>query len=271
MRPRLAPSSDTPGTGLAASCEWRARPHTACMSSAAPERSCAAARNGSPTAIGVAAPMRASVRSFPGWRNAVSSATSAPMLWPARCTRSRQAASTRAATQRAIAATSRARVARAAPMAGQVHREHREPLVREVARLPLPHAVVESRPVHEDDGGALGVERPPAGIGIGGVSLDDELHGLSARGVERAPRSSIRSSGCSRPIDRRTVPGVMPAAASAASSMRKCVVEAGWITSDFASPMFARCEKRRRPSMKRRPASRPPASSKERMALHPSG
>ena len=73
----------------------------------------------------------------------------------------------------------------------------------------------------------------------------------------------MRSSGCSRPIDRRTVPGVMPAAASAASSMRKCVVVAGWITSDFASPMLARCEKSESASMNLRPASRPPFSSKD--------
>ena len=81
----------------------------------------------------------------------------------------------------------------------------------------------------------------------------------------------MRSSGCSSPIDRRTVPGVMPAAASAASSMRKCVVLAGWITSDFASPMLARCEKSVSASMNLRPASRPPFSSKARIALQPFG
>ena len=62
-----------------------------------------------------------------------------------------------------------------------------------------------------------------------------------------------------------------PPRASAASSMRKCVVVAGWITSDFASPMLARCEKSESASMNLRPASRPPFSSKERIALQPAG
>ncbi len=40
-------------------------------------------------------------------------------------------------------------------------------------------------------------------------------------------KSSMRSSASSRPIDRRTVPGVMPACLSAAASIRKWVVLAG--------------------------------------------
>ena len=46
--------------------------------------------------------------------------------------------------------------------------------------------------------------------------------------------------------------GVTPLAASASSSRRRCVVEPGWMTSDFASPTFARCESSSQASMKRR-------------------
>ena len=45
---------------------------------------------------------------------------------------------------------------------------------------------------------------------------------------------------CSMPTDRRTVSCVTPAAASSSSLSCEWVVDAGWIASDFASPMFAR-------------------------------
>ena len=78
----------------------------------------------------------------------------------------------------------------------------------------------------------------------------------SARASAPAARSSSRSAGSSRPTDRRIVPCVMPAAASSSSGTRKCVVEAGWITSDLASPTLARCENTRSASTKARPAAR---------------
>jgi hypothetical protein len=49
------------------------------------------------------------------------------------------------------------------------------------------------------------------------------------------------------------------------------VVVAGWITSDLASPTFARCENTRSDSMKRLPACRPPWISNENTAPQPSG
>ena len=64
--------------------------------------------------------------------------------------------------------------------------------------------------------------------------------------LRRAARGSGPRSGrprFSRPIDRRIVPSVIPAFASSAADIRKCVVLAGWMTSDFASPTLARCEK----------------------------
>jgi hypothetical protein len=57
-------------------------------------------------------------------------------------------------------------------------------------------------------------------------------------------RSSIKWSGSSRPIDRRMVPGPMPACANAASSMRKCVVDARWITYVHRIVVNAHPEKR---------------------------
>ena len=84
-------------------------------------------------------------------------------------------------------------------------------------------------------------------------------------------RSSIRSSASSRPIERRIVPGPMPARTSAASSMRKCVVEAGWMTSERQSPTLARCENSFSASMKARPCSREPRRSKLNTEPQPRG
>ena len=47
--------------------------------------------------------------------------------------------------------------------------------------------------------------------------------------------------------------------------------DAGWITSDFASPTFARCENNSSASMNFRPASRPPLISKLNTAPQPFG
>ena len=59
------------------------------------------ARKASPTGMGTEAPRRASFATRSGWRSAVSSATSEPMLWPTTCARSTHAASMKAATQSA--------------------------------------------------------------------------------------------------------------------------------------------------------------------------
>ena len=62
----------------------------------------------------------------------------------------------------------------------------------------------------------------------------------------------------SSPIESRIMSGVTPPAACSASLNCACVVLAGWITSDLASPMLARWLKSCTRSMKRRPASSPP-------------
>ena len=67
------------------------------------------------------------------------------------------------------------------------------------------------------------------------------------------------SSIDSMPIDSRTISGSTPAARCSSSDNWRCVVEAGWMTSDLASPMFARCERNCRLSMNYAPAPAPPA------------
>ena len=54
--------------------------------------------------------------------------------------------------------------------------------------------------------------------------------------------SATISSTCSMPIDSRTSSGATPAACSSSSVSWEWVAEAGWTTSDLASPILARCE-----------------------------
>src|SRR5580698_6729277 len=166
-------------------------------------------------------------------------------------------------------------------VAGQVDGQHAEFVMGEVAGLQRPDAMVVLGTVDEDGSRQTGVEWLATRIGVGLLALDIQDHadslgalpwlglptvscGFAALALRPAGfcaafsarlRSSIRSSGSSRPIDRRIVPSAMPAAASASASMRKCVVEAGWITSERASPTLARCENSESASMKRRPAA----------------
>ncbi len=122
----------------------------------------------------------------------------------------------------------------AAAVAGQVGGEHGVAVVREPARQQRPDAVVVQRAVDEDDARQARVERLAAGVRVGlARALRQATSSFIGRAAPRAAalsarlRSSIRSSASSRPIERRIVPGPMPARASAASSIRKCVVEAG--------------------------------------------
>ena len=63
------------------------------------------------------------------------------------------------------------------------------------------------------------------------------------------------SSSVSSPIESRTMSGGTPAFTWSASESCRCVVEAGWITRDFASPMLARWLTNCSPSMNFTPAS----------------
>src|SRR5256885_14667534 len=101
-------------------------------------------------------------------------------------------------------------------------------VVREITRLQHPDAMVLFAAVDEDDRRQFRVEALPAGVGVGGIARDPELHLQAFAALKARARSSMRSSGSSSPIDRRIVPGPIPASASAASLMRKCVVLAGW-------------------------------------------
>ena len=70
------------------------------------------------------------------------------------------------------------------------------------------------------------------------------------------------SSSDSMPTDMRTMSGVTPALIWSASSICRCVVDAGWMTSVFASPMLARWLMNCAASMKRSPALAPPFTPK---------
>ena len=50
------------------------------------------------------------------------------------------------------------------------------------------------------------------------------------------------SSMCSIPTASRTRPGVIPESACSSTVSWLCVVDAGWITSERTSPMFATFE-----------------------------
>ena len=73
------------------------------------------------------------------------------------------------------------------------------------------------------------------------------------------------------PTDMRTMSGVTPALMRSASSICRCVVDAGWITSVFASPMLARWLRNCVASMKRSPAFAPPFTPKFSKPLAPFG
>src|ERR1700686_3597593 len=82
----------------------------------------------------------------------------------------------------------RAQRARAAAMAREIDREHRVAVVSEVARLPLPDAVIERRAVDEDDRRKPGIELASAGVRVCGIALDDELHGYLFLRSTQPPR-----------------------------------------------------------------------------------
>src|SRR6185295_3357323 len=128
-------------------------------------------------------------------------------------------------------------------MAGKIDREHAAAMVGEPARLQTPGRAVEARAVQEDDGGLGNIEVGAAGRRGDGAAVDGEIHGQAFTAARSAwPRSSRMSAGSSRPTERRIMPSPMPASFSAAASSWAWVVEAGWMTSDLASPTLARCE-----------------------------
>ena len=122
--------------------------------------------------------------------------------------------------------------AAAAAMAGQIDGQHVPAVVRQKAALQYPNAVVIEHAVNEHRCRLGRVKGLAAGVAVGGRTQNAELHAAAPVVVLSAAfkarfRSSIKSSGSSRPMLRRMVPWVMPPAASASSLMRKCVVLAG--------------------------------------------
>src|SRR5688572_29423603 len=110
----------------------------------------------------------------------------------------------------------------------------------EPACLQAPYRAVEAGAMKEDDRGLGRIEFGAASRREDGPAIDGELHGQPFCAARSAgPRSSIRSSGSSRPTESLIMPSPIPASLSAAASSCACVVEAGWITSDLASPTLA--------------------------------
>ena len=79
------------------------------------------------------------------------------------------------------------------------------------------------------------------------------------------------SSIPSVPTESRTKPGSTPAASCSSSESCACVVDAGWITRDRTSPMFATWECRLSASTNAIPASLPPSSTKPSTEPAPRG
>ena len=105
-------------------------------------------------------------------------------------------------------------------MAGQIERKHIAAVIAEVAALQAEGRVVEAGPVHEHEGRLLRIERVRGRVGKSPSALDGELHQAFAAALRARSRSSIKSRLASSPIERRTVPAVMPDFARSASLMR---------------------------------------------------
>ena len=115
-------------------------------------------------------------------------------------------------------------------------------VVGEVARLQHPDRVVVLRAVDEHHQGLAGHERLAAGVGEGvGRSCDVERSSMRPASARASGRRSGRRDPRVRSTAARFLRRCRPRAAPA-SSIRKWVVDAGWITSDRASPTLARCE-----------------------------
>src|ERR1700727_1620489 len=104
---------------------------------------------------------------------------------------------------------------------------------------------------------------PDAWVALGGHAS------LAARNP--ASRSARMSSIDSMPTERRTRSGDTPVVVCSASVNCECVVDAGWMARLRTSPTLARWLNSSSPSMKRRPASAPPAIPKDRIDPPPLG
>src|SRR5437764_2100828 len=103
-------------------------------------------------------------------------------------------------------------------MTGQVDGEHIPAVIAEIAALQAEPGMVESRTMHEHHGALRRIELVVGGVGEDRFAGDFELHFWES--LSERSRSSIRSCASSRPIDRRTVPAVMPAFFRSSSLMR---------------------------------------------------
>src|SRR5690349_15917352 len=126
--------------------------------------------------------------------------------------------------------------------------------------LPSPSARAGSKPWTAAP--AADAERaPPWGAAASWCTAPDHA-GPAARACWK---SAHRSSGCSSPTETRMLPSPMPAALSPAASSCRWEVEAGCSTRVSTPPSDGAIAASRSAVMNRRPASRPPATSKATM------
>src|SRR5450830_344842 len=101
-------------------------------------------------------------------------------------------------------------------------------------------------------GAGTGFQRTPRlsrrGLhGYAGTGLQPDFNRTQAA-FNACSRSSRKSSICSMPTDRRSMSSDTPALASSAGLSWRCVVDAGCVASDLASPILTRRVNSRRAS-----------------------
>ena len=127
----------------------------------------------------------------------------------------------RAAAIRAMASTEGSGVPAERPCPGRSTREHVEAVMREVARLQRPHAVIVGGAVHEHDGGLRGIERARARVRVvswPSTSAAFRLAGVPGTGVEHRRARDERLD-----VARRPGPASRPAPRSC---RRRCAASA---------------------------------------------
>ena len=105
-------------------------------------------------------------------------------------------------------------------MPWQIQRQHVPAVIAEIAALQPEQRMVEPGAVDEQHARLASVEQVRGGVGEGAFPVYYQVHQARAAAFSARSRSSIRSCASSRPIDRRTVPGPMPARFRSSSLMR---------------------------------------------------
>src|SRR3954468_9496893 len=105
-------------------------------------------------------------------------------------------------------------------MTWQVDGQHIPPVIAEVAALQAKRGMVEPGAVDENHGRLLRLERVRGRVCESFFVIERKIHQALVAALSERSRSSIRSRASSRPTERRTVPGPMPAFFRSSSLMR---------------------------------------------------